>query len=59
MSNKSYTLPGFEPGIFCSGGGNDDHYAMPPGQKLSYKERYRNNVPLAEIMIITYTTPPG
>jgi hypothetical protein len=22
-----------EPGIYCSGGGRDDHYATPPGQK--------------------------
>jgi hypothetical protein len=28
------TLAGFEPGIFCSGGGRDDHYATPPGQTL-------------------------
>jgi hypothetical protein len=24
---KPYTLAGFEPGIFCFGGGLDDHYA--------------------------------
>jgi hypothetical protein len=28
---KPYTLAGFEPGIFCSVGGRDDHYATPPG----------------------------
>jgi hypothetical protein len=27
----TYTLAGFEPGIFCSVGGRDDHYASPPG----------------------------
>jgi hypothetical protein len=26
-----YTLAGFEPGIFCTVGGRDDHYATPPG----------------------------
>jgi hypothetical protein len=26
---KPYTLAGFEPGIFCYGGGRDDHYATP------------------------------
>jgi hypothetical protein len=26
-SLKPYTLAGFEPGIFCSGGGRDDRYA--------------------------------
>jgi hypothetical protein len=31
---KPYTLAGFEPGIFCSGGGRDSHYATPPSQKL-------------------------
>jgi hypothetical protein len=25
------TLAAFEPGIFSSGGGRDDHYAKPPG----------------------------
>jgi hypothetical protein len=25
------TLVGFEPWIFCSVGGRDDHYATPPG----------------------------
>jgi hypothetical protein len=25
---KPYTLAGFKPGIFCSGGGRDDHAAM-------------------------------
>jgi hypothetical protein len=28
---KTYTLAGFEPGLFCSGGGRDDNYASPPG----------------------------
>jgi hypothetical protein len=28
---KPHALAGFEPGIFCSGGGTDDHYATPPG----------------------------
>jgi hypothetical protein len=31
--NLSYTLAGFEPWIFCSVGGRDDHYATPPGQR--------------------------
>jgi hypothetical protein len=26
-----YTLAEFEPGIFCSVGGRDDHYATQPG----------------------------
>jgi hypothetical protein len=26
---KTYTLARFEPGLFCSVGGRDDHYAMP------------------------------
>jgi hypothetical protein len=26
---KTYTLAGFEPGIFCSACGRDDHYATP------------------------------
>jgi hypothetical protein len=30
-SQKPYTLAGFKPGIFCSVGGRDDHYATPPG----------------------------
>jgi hypothetical protein len=29
---KPYALSGFEPGIFCSASGRDDHYATPPGQ---------------------------
>jgi hypothetical protein len=28
--NLTYTLEGFELRIFSSGGGCDDHYAMPP-----------------------------
>jgi hypothetical protein len=32
-SQKPYTLAGFEPWIFCSEGGRDDHYATPPGQE--------------------------
>jgi hypothetical protein len=28
-SYKPYTLAGIEPGIFCSVGGRDDHYATP------------------------------
>jgi hypothetical protein len=37
-SKSPYTLAGFEPGILCSGGGRDDHYATPPGHhnKLSH-----------------------
>jgi hypothetical protein len=31
IPKKPYTLAGFEPGIFCSVGGRDDHYATPPG----------------------------
>jgi hypothetical protein len=30
-TKKYYTLAGFEPGIFCSVGGPDDHYATTPG----------------------------
>jgi hypothetical protein len=30
-SYKPYTLAGFEPRIFCSVGGRDDHYDTPPG----------------------------
>jgi hypothetical protein len=33
---KPYTLAGFEPGIFCSEGGRDDHYATPPGQEVFF-----------------------
>jgi hypothetical protein len=33
-SQKSYTQAGFEPGIFCSVGGRDDHYATPPGWRI-------------------------
>jgi hypothetical protein len=33
-SYNPYTLAGFEPGIFCSVGGRDDHYAAPPGHNL-------------------------
>jgi hypothetical protein len=32
MHKDLYTLAGFEPGNFCSGGGRDDHYATLPGQ---------------------------
>jgi hypothetical protein len=32
IPKKSYTLVGFETGIFCSVGGRDDHSATPPGQ---------------------------
>jgi hypothetical protein len=28
---KPYTLAGFKPGIFWSGGGRDDHHATPQG----------------------------
>jgi hypothetical protein len=28
-TREPYTLTGFEPGIFCSGGGRDNHYATP------------------------------
>jgi hypothetical protein len=34
---KSFNLTpwrGFEPGIFCSGGGHDVHYATPQGQLI-------------------------
>jgi hypothetical protein len=30
---KPYTLAVFETGIFCSGGGRDDHNATPPGRE--------------------------
>jgi hypothetical protein len=29
---KPHTLAGFEPGIFCSVGGRDDHNTSPPGR---------------------------
>jgi hypothetical protein len=29
--NLMYTPVGLEPGIFCSGGGRDDHFKTPPG----------------------------
>jgi hypothetical protein len=32
---KPCTLEGFEPWIFCSGGGRDDHYATMPGHFLA------------------------
>jgi hypothetical protein len=35
-SYKPYTLAGFKPGIFCSVGGRDDHYATPPGQSVVF-----------------------
>jgi hypothetical protein len=31
-SKRPYTLTGFEPGIFCSVGGRDDHYTTPQGE---------------------------
>jgi hypothetical protein len=33
---KPYALVGFEPGILCSGGVGDDHYATPPGLHLQF-----------------------
>jgi hypothetical protein len=36
IPKKTLTLAGFEPGIFCSLGGRDDHYATPPGQYGSF-----------------------
>jgi hypothetical protein len=35
LPKKPYTLAGFEPWIFCSGGGRDGHYATPPGQNIN------------------------
>jgi hypothetical protein len=35
---KPYTLAGFEPGIFCSVGGRDHHYATPPRLFFSLKK---------------------
>jgi hypothetical protein len=29
-AQKSYTLARFEPTIYCSDGGDDDHYTTPP-----------------------------
>jgi hypothetical protein len=29
-------MVGLGPGIFCSVGGRDDHYAMPPGHAITY-----------------------
>jgi hypothetical protein len=37
LPKKSYTLAGFEPGIFCFWGGRDDHYATPPRTDLPTK----------------------
>jgi hypothetical protein len=39
LKNLTYTLAGFEPGIFCSVGGRDDHYATPPGLHVSNRLR--------------------
>jgi hypothetical protein len=33
-SYKPYTLAGFEPGIFCSVGGRNDHYTKQPGRMV-------------------------
>jgi hypothetical protein len=33
---RPYTLAGFEPGIFCSVGGRDDHYTTPPGHQNGF-----------------------
>jgi hypothetical protein len=33
---KPYTLAGFEPGIFCSGGGRDDDYARAGLEVIEY-----------------------
>jgi hypothetical protein len=44
-TNKPYTLGGFEPGIFCSVGGRDDHFATPLG--------------LAKIFLKIITLVPG
>jgi hypothetical protein len=35
MTKKTFTLAGFEPGIYWSGGGRDDHYATPPEHLFS------------------------
>jgi hypothetical protein len=37
-------MAGFEPGIFCSVGGRDDHYATPPGQKNILKSIVKGHV---------------
>jgi hypothetical protein len=31
--NHTYTLARFEPTLFCSAGGDDDHFATPPWQQ--------------------------
>jgi hypothetical protein len=36
---KPYALAGFEPGIFCSVGGRDNHYATLPG-KVAFVHMY-------------------
>jgi hypothetical protein len=33
---EKHTLAGFDPGIFCSVGGRDDHNATPPGHHLAF-----------------------
>jgi hypothetical protein len=38
-TKKPYTLTGFEPGIFWSGGGRGDHYATPLGQVYILRKR--------------------
>jgi hypothetical protein len=42
-AKQPYTLEGFEPGIFCSGCGHDDHYATPPRAILSYSLLLKND----------------
>jgi hypothetical protein len=56
---KTYTLAGFEPGIFCSGGGRDDHYATPPGLNVDIlavgttTPRQKENAALQHILRFT------
>jgi hypothetical protein len=38
---KTYALAGFEPGILCSGGGRDDHYAAP--EQFMFENTFQNS----------------
>jgi hypothetical protein len=44
ISIKPYILAGFEPGIFCSVGERDDHYATPPGQLCPVYSKLRRDL---------------
>jgi hypothetical protein len=51
----SDTLAGFEPGIFCSIGGRDDHYTTPPGQiKKDFANKTQSQNLNAEIFFSSF-----